>query len=138
MCTVQRNIELAAKIARETDNGMRYKLCAIICRKRHILSIGINRHKTHTQATDNGRGHRLHAELAAILNCNREALVGSTLYVVRVGKNNQQSLRMSKPCSYCQTAIIKAGIKTVYFSTAAGEIRCWDVRHNQITFADVG
>lgn len=136
MCTIRRNIELAAKIARETDNGMRYKLCALVCNKRRVLAVGINTHRTHTQAPDNGRGHRLHAELAAILNCNREALAGSTLYVVRVGRSNKQSLRMAKPCGYCKAAIIKAGIKTVYFSTSSGAINCWDVRNDKVTTHD--
>lgn len=45
----------------------------------------------------------IHAELNALLYCDRSDLPGSTLYVTR------------SPCYGCLKAIYAAGIKTVYF-----------------------
>lgn len=125
------NIDTAAKIAREIDNGMRSFHCAITCDKRKILSVGINSRQTHPKAPRTERGQKLHAEVAAIIGANREALRGSVLYVVRVGKSNSQSMRMSKPCVSCQAAIIKARIKTVYYSIDENNIGHWDVRRDK-------
>ena len=131
MSIISDNIETAAKIAREIDNGMRSSHCALACNKRKVLSVGINSRQTHPQATRTERGQKLHAEVAAIIGANREALRGSTLYVVRTGKANSQSMRMSKPCVGCQGAIIKAKIKAVYYSIDENNIGHWDVRHDK-------
>jgi deoxycytidylate deaminase len=122
------NIDVAGKIAREIDNGMRSFHCALVCDKRKILSVGINSRQTHPRAPRTERGQKLHAEVAAIIGADRGALRGSVLYVVRVGKSNSQAMRMSKPCAQCQAAIIKAGIKAVYYSINNCRIGHWDVR----------
>jgi deoxycytidylate deaminase len=132
MCNIHNNIEIAAKIAREIDNNMRSCHCALICNKSKIKSIGINSRQTHPKAPKTKYGQLVHAEVAAIIGANREIFKNScVMYVVRVGKANNKAMKLSKPCQYCQAAIIKAGIKNVYYSINENSIGHWDVRHNK-------
>jgi len=131
MSNIWDNIDTAAKIAREIDNNMRSIHCAIVCNKRKILAIGTNSRQTHPKAPVTARGQYLHAEVASIINADREALRGSVLYVVRVGKAVGRPMRMSKPCEYCQAAIVKSGIKRVYYSINEEKAGYWIVDRNE-------
>jgi len=131
MSNITDNIDTTAKIAREVNNNMRSAHCSIICNKRKILAIGTNSRQTHPRAPKTVRGQYLHAEVAAILNAGRGALRGSVMYVVRVGKTNEQPMRISKPCKFCQAIISKVGIKKVYYSIDDGNIGCWTVSKDE-------
>jgi len=60
----------------------------------------------------------LHAELASILNIERENTENSVVYVVRV--NTAGEYRLSKPCKMCESAMRFCGIKKVIYSTNDG------------------
>lgn len=57
----------------------------------------------------------LHAEVAALIKCREEC---DTIVVARV--NNQNKLRMAKPCPICQLALKEAGISKMYYTTNEG------------------
>lgn len=121
-------IQTATKIARETRHDMRSLHVSLISNKRKILAIGVNKRRTHSKAPQTEHGRFLHAEVASIINCDRGALKGSHMYVVRIGKRGD--LRMSKPCKFCQAAIMKAGIKVVYYSINSENIGFWNIKNN--------
>ena len=56
----------------------------------------------------------LHAELSVILGMDRNVTSGGDVYVVRI--NNQGDFMLSKPCSMCEAAMRKVGIKKAYYS----------------------
>jgi dCMP deaminase len=60
---------------------------------------------------DTGAGQcvALHAEMNAIIYCNREDLPGATIYVTR------------EPCAGCMKMIVGAGIESVVFPTEVGD-----------------
>ena len=57
----------------------------------------------------------LHAEIAALIKCRDEV---DTIIVARV--NNQNKLRMSKPCPICSLALSEAGITHIHYTTNQG------------------
>lgn len=63
----------------------------------------------------------IHAEVAAISKLgkkNKKFMSTCDLYVVRIGTDNMGNpLKYSKPCPDCMQAIIKAGIRKVYYSS---------------------
>lgn len=59
-----------------------------------------------------------HAETSTINKCNK-SIVGGSVYVVRI--NKQGRLANSKPCTNCELAMRKAGIKKVYYSISPEE-----------------
>ena len=58
-------------------------------------------------------GMGCHAEREAIRKANRRRLEGSTIYVASVRHRNGKAIN-SRPCSACQSLIVKWGIKAVY------------------------
>jgi dCMP deaminase len=106
--------ELAKKLAR-TSEYPDHKLGAVIVKGNTILGVGVNKLKTHPKAKNYAK--RIHAELAAILNA-RTDVTDCDLYVFRYTQSGLQGI--SKPCDGCMCAILEAGIKRVYYSTADG------------------
>ena len=97
-----------------------YHAAAIVYKKR-ILSIGLNRRKTHPLMTKyNSRSGQifLHSEVDAIIKTinlyGQDILKECSLYVLRTTKSGK--IGYSKPCSSCQQHIDFYGIKKVFWS----------------------
>lgn len=108
-------LECAAKIAQKSV--MEHQHGAIIVLDNNIIATGFNylyEHMCHTKS--------IHAEVDALLNVKgrrRNMLGDAEMYVVRIGKKSMdRPLKYSRPCCDCQKAIMKYGIRKVYYSTS--------------------
>ena len=118
-------LAIISKVAEAADHiGLRAKLAAAIVIKNEIISIGLNRKKTHpfqVQFQANDKQIYLHAETDAInralKHISKEELCKATLYVARVKYADNKSKKIiwaeSKPCIGCQKAIKLYGISNV-------------------------
>jgi deoxycytidylate deaminase len=89
-----------------------HKHGAVIVKGGKLVSVAVNSPKPmipHDSCS-------IHAEGAAIKRA-REVLDGAEIYVARV---HNGEVGCSKPCKKCQAALIKAGIRKVYYSTNEG------------------
>lgn len=116
MARDERFLNLALKIAGQSQH--KFPIGAVITIGNRILSIGINKYKTHPKQLNNysnsvdKHGTSIHAELAAILSYPK--LKGSTIYVARLLYGG--SFGLSKPCRSCQNLIEIAGIKKIVYN----------------------
>lgn len=55
----------------------------------------------------------VHAEMNCIINCSREEMLGSTLYLVGLEYDTGDLVDGVEPCMLCKRMIINAGIKEV-------------------------
>lgn len=108
-------LECAAKVAQKSV--MEHKHGAIIVLDNEIIATGFNylyEHMCHKNS--------IHAEVDALLNVKgrrRNMLADAEMYVVRIGaKSMDCPLKYSRPCCDCQKAIMKYGIRKVYYSTS--------------------
>ena len=62
----------------------------------------------------------VHAEQNAIINCTKQCMIGSTIYIY--GENADGTLASGAPCLLCKRMIKNAGIKTVVFKSKYGVI----------------
>lgn len=93
-----------------------------VCHHRHgcvivhdgeVVSEGFNQYTTYFE-----HQYTMHAEIDALRKIKKTMLTECELYVVRIGTDLMgQPLKYSRPCPECTRAILKAGIKKVYFST---------------------
>jgi deoxycytidylate deaminase len=108
-------LNCAAKIAQKSS--MEHKHGAVIVHDNIIISSGHNYHYDHMCHKKS-----IHAEVGALLNVKgkrRNLLSDAEMYVVRIGtKSMDCPLKYSRPCCDCQKAIVKYGIRKVYFSTS--------------------
>lgn len=74
---------------------------------------------------NNGKGR--HAEIDALEKLPPEERYGSTVYSVRVARTESHP-GMAKPCSTCEAYMRKYGVKTVYYSTSAGDVEMMRLR----------
>lgn len=122
-------LDMAWKFARnhEFDPKMTFTHCAIVARGAKILGVGYNRHgwsskqkgKYCTRKQDSATCS-VHAEVDALLKvASREDIKGSTVYVVRI--NRQNELAMSQPCEMCQAILREHGVKKAFFSISDNE-----------------
>lgn len=103
--------DLAKKLSKKSQHHS-YKMGCVIVNKNKVVSLGINKIKTHTKSPH--RFKMLHAEIDAVLGIDQEELKGCTAYVYRGTKDGKPA--MSKPCPACQTILKEAGIKQVYYT----------------------
>lgn len=96
--------------ALSSTSTSRFKLGAIILKKKKIIGRGINSKKT-SPVFGSGKYQCYHAEGKALHNCitNGQDPKGAILIVHRVNDN------VSRPCSCCQKMLKKYGIKKVYY-----------------------
>lgn len=125
------------KIAEAVDPVAQARLAAAIVYKNSIVSIGINKKKSHpfqSRFTRHPDAIMLHAENDAIINALRhislDELAKSKLFVARVryksaetnlDKSNLQRA-MARPCAGCQRAIANFNIKKVCYTCDDGNI----------------
>lgn len=114
---------LADVIELAKQNDERFRLACIIKENGRAVASAFNVSKTHPlqykYAKRNGREKAiyLHAELSAVIKARGK---GDTLYVARVGKNNET--RLAKPCPICMEAIQReTDIKTIYYTISDNE-----------------
>ena len=103
---VHQLIEIAEK------SSMRCKHAAAIVYRGSIISAGYNYCKGHNS---------IHAERNALLNCDPKLINGSSLYVIRISKQDKNKMLLSLPCKHCQSLIKryqnKYNLKNVFYSS---------------------
>ena len=81
----------------------------------NCIALGICKRKQNN--TPSGSGYELcrsvHSEQNAIISCNRKDMIGSTLYLVGIRKDNNEYEDGANSCQTCRKMIINAGIKEV-------------------------
>jgi tRNA(Arg) A34 adenosine deaminase TadA len=108
--------DTAVKLAKTSDYK-RFRMGAIIARKRKIISLGTNAKKSHTlQSKYTCRPflhHWRHAEVHAITLAGKTDLNDCDIYVARILADN--TIGTSRPCEGCLKALKAFGIRGMYF-----------------------
>ena len=111
-------IELARRVSHQSDYTQRHG--AVLVKGSNVVNVSCNKNKFSSFALKFRRRNKdyatVHAELGSVLNVERSNTEGATVYVVRT--NNQDDLRLSKPCNMCEKAMRWVGIKKVIYSTS--------------------
>lgn len=103
--------EIAKKLSLKSE--YHHKIGAVAVKKNRIVGLGFNKpSKTHPQS--NHPFKTIHAELDAILDAEKDDLIGATIYVYREHKNGH--LASSKPCPHCQELIQRYKLKKVCYT----------------------
>lgn len=95
-----------------------FRLGASLVRKNRILVSRPNSAKTHPLLLRFSEFPFLHSESNAILAWGMDNCSATTLYVVRILRNN--NLAMAKPCCSCMKLIEYVGISKIFFTTEYG------------------
>ena len=116
-----------AKAVAKTSQYPRIKIGCCIVKKNKILAVGVNQLKSHPMQkrynkfrplNNDNINNNIHAELDAVIKCNKDDLIGASIYVYRESSDTQ--LRMCKPCEACTELIKRCGIKTIYYTDVDG------------------
>ena len=119
MCNIknQQFVEHAIKMAKKST--MEHKHGAVIVLHNEIIATGYNYRQYYRC-----HGFSVHAEVDALTKVkNRKNMLSEAeMYVVRISRfnptcPNEFCIKMSKPCRECSKAIMKYGIRRVYYST---------------------
>ena len=106
-------IRKAASLALRSPLRQHRHGCVIV-RNGEIVSEGYNHNFVHMYHL-----HSVHAEVDALSKLPRDKKFTSQcdMYVVRIGPDSLGNpLKLSKPCCSCTQAILKAGLRRVYYS----------------------
>ena len=105
---------LAKNISKYSDH--RVKVGAVISNRKPI-GVASNKDKTHPRYADPYKTFHssIHAEIRAIINCGKDNIRGSYIYVYRQHKNGTPAF--ARPCPNCLTILKEYGIRKVYFTT---------------------
>lgn len=126
-------LNLLSKIASEVPPVAAARLASAIVIRNDIISIGVNRNKSHPFQKRFGKNDQsiyLHAEINAIRNALREVplneLKKATLYVARVKKTNLGIFQwgIAKPCEGCMMCADHFEIRNIVYSTDDGGYIC--------------
>ena len=121
---------LRAVEGHDYDENLKSFHAAVIVRGGKVLSVGVNKFKTHTMAVipriselANYRGldyiQSIHAEMDAINKVsNKDSLKNAKIFVARLDRLGEPA--MSCPCPLCQYHIKKHGIKKMIYTTGFG------------------
>lgn len=119
-----RFIERATELALKSDVKAHRHGCVIVSNRGKIVSEGFNHMWFEVS---------IHAEQDAISKLKTMCKVDinqCTMYVIRIGTNNMGTpLKFSRPCEKCTHAILKSGIKKVYYSTSYDFLMCTQNSH---------
>lgn len=121
-----------AALLAASKSSFRHRLGCVITKGNVIIESGTNAVNRHQGIVRTGSyAGSLHAELdalsKAIRNGKAKQLVGASMYVVRLMKNNVDT-GLALPCKSCYTCLQKLGIKRIYYSEVnglRGEIRLY-------------
>jgi len=119
------------KVAIASEPVFRQRIAALLVYKGEILSIGVNKKKTHPfqkKFAKNKEAIYLHAETDCIVNAlksyDTDIISKSTMYVLRLKRPTTDSKHfvygLSKPCEGCMRAIAQFDIKHVYYTIDEG------------------
>jgi len=113
---VGRYLEHAKKVAQQSDEDYRHG--AVLVKGGSVINSSINKNSycsfgMRFRKKDKGLA-TVHAELGAILGVDRKLTYGATVYVARIGKN--EDYKLSQPCQMCESAMRYVGIKRVVFT----------------------
>lgn len=107
-------LEKAAKLAMKSTMTHKHGCVLVNEDDGTIVSSGYNRSTKIMYHT-----YSIHAEVDTLMKIKKKAnkylLSRCVMYVVRIGADSE--FRYSKPCENCQKAILKYGVKNVYYST---------------------
>lgn len=125
-------INILSKMAYDNIPVDKARIAAGLVYKNHLISIGVNKRKTHPFQKRYGKNKDciyLHAEIEAIKNAlnliDLNKISHSTLYVSRVKIHNGKCVfGLAKPCKGCMKAISTFDIRKVYFTTNNGDYNC--------------
>lgn len=113
-------IERAMDLAAKSDMMNHRHGCIIVSNRGKILAEGYNHYW--------GPFMSIHAEVDALskIHKNQKKNISQcTMYVVRIGTDKMGTpLKYSRPCEKCTEAILKSGIRKVYYSTSLNFLMC--------------
>lgn len=95
-----------------------YRVGAVICDKRNIISAGYNSYKSHPLLKEM-KYPCLHAETSAIFKAGIQNTTGLNMYICRIWKDGS-TIGLSKPCSNCMGFINMAKLNSVIYTTYEG------------------
>ena len=114
-------IRLATKQAHESK-FLRARVGAVVVKGNRVLAVGHNRIGFSRYLPTRPYPESVHAEQQAILELlksrRQDELIGATIYVSRIGANN--NVRLARPCKCCDDLIRAVGISKVVFTTNEG------------------
>jgi len=113
-------VKRLAKLSELNDVQLRCSHVAALFMKKRMLSLGVNKTKTHPLSFQlSGLQHKkyLHAEVDCLKNIE-DNLRKCTLYVVRADRNGE--LAQSKPCKFCSAYIKEKGVGRVVHTINGG------------------
>lgn len=119
-------LDLAVKLA--LDSTCRQRHGAVIVIRNSVLGLGTNKFRNHPRVMDDFDHCSRHAEAAALRSVIKRSswvdLRKAVVYVARVGSHG--TLRLSRPCDACWSALKDAGIRTsVYTTDTGGTMERW-------------
>jgi deoxycytidylate deaminase len=108
-------LKRAANIAARSPVRCHRHGCIIVNKDNEVVAEGYNHHAIQFE-----HKFTVHAEIDALMKMkkNKRIISECAMYVVRIGTDHMgKPLKYSRPCADCTRAILKSGIKRVYFST---------------------
>jgi len=117
--TIDSRLALAKRVALMSDH-QDHRHGAVIVKGGSVISVGCNKldfshHAALNRSYTEYGIATLHAEISALHGLSKERTRGCTLYVVRLGKRNDE-FRLSAPCDMCMSAMARAGIKKIIYT----------------------
>jgi deoxycytidylate deaminase len=116
-CRHTKRLKKIQLLAQDASQMTKHRHAAAIYIGTRLVSVGVNKMKSHPLQAKFGRNSDaiyIHAEIDAIKNALKRIrladLENATLYVAKAKATN------SKPCEGCQKAIIHFGIKKVFWT----------------------
>lgn len=111
-------LQRARQLAFNSPNQI-HRHGAVIVKGKKIISEGFNHKRWHLYMKNK---LSVHAEIAALshvkLKYDKKFLSQCDMYVVRLGNERTgRPLKYSKPCQCCSKAILKSGVRRVFYST---------------------
>ena len=108
----------AAAVSEAQKSIMQFRVGAVIIRGGKVIGRGYNTHRSRArimrQVLHQPALASMHAEVAAVLSCNR--LRGSTILVARVS-HGDVALGNAKPCVHCLKILAKSGVRRIIYTT---------------------
>ncbi len=123
---LQKFINLAKSMS-EISNFNKFRMGAVLAIRGKVIARGYNSDKGHPLQkkfnelrTDMGENshHPIHAEMDVLKQLKGVDLKNAELYIYNLNPKGEQ--RMARPCAGCMSAIKKAGIGVIHYSTPDG------------------
>lgn len=103
-----------ARLASKHSDFDKYKMGAVIVKKKRPISIGFNQLKSHPTYADCIHVFSIHAEVSAIIK-SIDDVYRSDIYIYR--ENKYGNPVMAKPCIHCRRVLEELGVKNIYYTT---------------------